>query len=97
MSALEIKDVEHIAELARLELTEGEKHLFQQQLSAILNYVEQLQEVDTETVEPTYTVLPINTVLRDDVVEFGLTREAALANTEEKEAGMFRVKAILED
>ena len=61
-------EVEHIAELARLDLTEHEKALFQDQLSAILDYAAVLQGVDTSAVPPTATVLTLRNVMRDDAV-----------------------------
>ncbi|MFA6410732.1 MAG: Asp-tRNA(Asn)/Glu-tRNA(Gln) amidotransferase subunit GatC [Candidatus Buchananbacteria bacterium] len=67
--ALSIKDVEHIAMLARLGLTEAEKEKFAGQLSSILDYFEQLKEVNTDNVEPTAQVTGLENVLRPDVVE----------------------------
>ncbi|MFA5021906.1 MAG: Asp-tRNA(Asn)/Glu-tRNA(Gln) amidotransferase subunit GatC [Patescibacteria group bacterium] len=67
--ALSKKDVEHIALLARLGLTEAEKEKFASQLSSILDYFEQLKEVNTNGVEPTAQVTGLENVLRDDVVE----------------------------
>ena len=77
---LTIAEVEHIAELARLSLTEQEKNLFQDQLSAILDYAAVLQRVDTSAVPPTATVLALRNVMRDDAVEPSLPTEDVLAN-----------------
>ena len=93
---LTIAEVEHIAELARLSLTEQEKNLFQDQLSAILDYAAVLQRVDTSAVPPTATVLALRNVMRDDAVEPSLPTEDVLANAPEAIDGYFRVKAILE-
>jgi aspartyl-tRNA(Asn)/glutamyl-tRNA(Gln) amidotransferase subunit C len=90
------EEVEHIAELAKVGLTEEEKALFQEQLSAILEYAEMLQQVDTAAIPPTATVLPLRDVMRPDEVRPSLTREDALANAPQSEDGCFRVKAILE-
>jgi len=62
------EQVEHVAKLARLEVSEDEKAMFARQLSAILTYMDQLKEVDTEGVEPTATVLPTENVWREDAV-----------------------------
>ena len=64
--SITIKDVEHVANLARLELTEEEKEQFTGQLNAILKYAEKLNELNTDDVEPTSHVLPITNVMRED-------------------------------
>jgi len=91
------KEVEHVAKLARLELSEDEKGTFTRQLSAILTYMNQLKTLDTRGVEPTMTVLPTENVLRDDEVRPSLPQERALANAPEQADGFFRVPRILED
>ena len=93
---LSLKEVEHIAELARLALTDAEKERFREQLSAILDYAARLQAIDTSAIPPTAGVLPVDTVLRDDVARPGLPPEQILANTAEQEDNMFRVPVILE-
>jgi aspartyl-tRNA(Asn)/glutamyl-tRNA(Gln) amidotransferase subunit C len=90
------KEVEHVAKLARLELSEQEKEKLTDQLSSILTYVEKLNELDTSGVEPTSHVLDINNVMRDDVAEESLTQERALANAPDKAAGHFKVPKIIE-
>lgn len=94
--ALSLEEVQHIAELAKLALTDEEKALMSEQLSDILDYVEMLQAVDTENVAPTYTVLPVDTVLRDDVARPSMPREELLANASKQDEGMFEVEVILE-
>ena len=89
-------EVEHIAELARLDLTEHEKALFQDQLSAILDYAAVLQGVDTSAVPPTATVLTLRNVMLDDVVAPSLPTEDVLANAPDGVEGYFRVQTILE-
>lgn len=89
--------VEHIAELAKLQLTDEEIDLFAGQLSAILDYAERLQAVDTETIPPTASVLPLSNVLRQDEARESLPREAALANTADQAEGQFRVEAVLDE
>jgi aspartyl-tRNA(Asn)/glutamyl-tRNA(Gln) amidotransferase subunit C len=88
--------VEHIAELAKLALTDEEKATFQEQLSAILAYAERLQRVDTSAVPPTPAVLPLRNVMREDAVEPSLAPEEALANAPDAAEGHFRVKTILD-
>ena len=91
------KEVEHVAELARLELSEDEKVTFARQLSGILNYMDQLRTLDTTGVEPTATVLPVDNIFREDEVRPSLPRDKALANAPDQAEGFFRVPRILED
>lgn len=93
---LSLKEVEHIAELARLALTDAEKERFREQLSAILDYAARLQAIDTSAIPPTASVLPVDTVLRDDVARPGLPTQEILANAPDQEDNMFRVPVILE-
>ena len=94
--ALSIEEVKHIAELARLALTEEEEQLYSEQLSAVLDYAERIQQIATDDVLPLTTVLPLDNVLREDVVEACLPSEKLLSNAPDVEAGMFRVNAVLE-
>jgi aspartyl-tRNA(Asn)/glutamyl-tRNA(Gln) amidotransferase subunit C len=89
-------EVEHIAELAKLGLSDEEKETFREQLSAILEYAERLQQLDTEAIPPTATVLPVHSVLRPDEVTPSLSPDDALANAPATEEGCFKVQAILE-
>jgi aspartyl-tRNA(Asn)/glutamyl-tRNA(Gln) amidotransferase subunit C len=90
-------DVEHVAKLARLEITEAESSAFSRQLSAILTYMEQLNRFDTTGIEPTTTVLPQTNVVREDEARPCLPVDAALANAPERENGFFVVPRILSD
>ncbi|WP_448594591.1 Asp-tRNA(Asn)/Glu-tRNA(Gln) amidotransferase subunit GatC [Thermoflexus hugenholtzii] len=90
------KEVEHIAELAKLALTEEEKNLYAEQLSAILEYFRQLQEVDTSGIPPTATVLPIRNVFRPDEPGEPMPREELLRNAPAQADGCFQVQPILE-
>jgi aspartyl-tRNA(Asn)/glutamyl-tRNA(Gln) amidotransferase subunit C len=90
------QEVEHVAKLARLELSEQEKDKLTDQLSNILTYVETLNSLDTKGVEPTSHVLDIKNVMRDDVAMQGLTQEQALANAPDKAAGHYKVPKIIE-
>jgi len=74
------EDVEHIAALAHVALSEAELALYQEQLSAILDHAAQLQELDTDAIPPTESVMPLRTVLRDDEPGPTLLLEDALAN-----------------
>lgn len=89
-------EVEHIAELAKLSLTDEEKETFREQLSAILEYAEVLQRLDTEAIPPTATVLPLRNVMVADEVGSSLPHEDVLANAPDAENGCFKVQAILE-
>jgi aspartyl-tRNA(Asn)/glutamyl-tRNA(Gln) amidotransferase subunit C len=91
-----IQDVEHVAGLARLELSQSEKEQFAQQLSAILAYADKLGELDTADVEPTSHVLPVANVMREDKVRESVTNETALRNAPDEEDGQFKVHAVLE-
>jgi aspartyl-tRNA(Asn)/glutamyl-tRNA(Gln) amidotransferase subunit C len=93
---LTLAQVEHIAELARLALSDEEKALYQEQLSAILEYAERLQAVDTSAIPPTATVLPLRSVMRADEPRDSMSREDVLANAPRAEAGCFRVQAVLD-
>jgi aspartyl-tRNA(Asn)/glutamyl-tRNA(Gln) amidotransferase subunit C len=88
--------VEHIADLAKLDLSDEEVARYQAQLSAILEHFEQLQALETEEIPPTATVLPLRSVTRADEVEEPLAREVTLKNAPEAEDGCFRVPAVLE-
>lgn len=89
------EEVLHIAHLARLELSEEEIEAYQRQLSSILEYFARLQEVDTEGIPPTASVLPPRTVLRNDEPRPGLSKEEILANAPDVTDGQFRVPPVL--
>ncbi len=93
---LSLDEVEHVAELARLGLTDEEKALFRGQLSAILDYAAVLQGVDTSAIPPTATVLPLRNVMRDDAARPSLSQEDVLANAPDARDGFFAVAAILQ-
>ncbi len=91
------QQVEHVAKLARLALTEEELNLFEGQLSAILEHAATVTKLDTEGVEPTSHSMPLMNVLRPDVVIPPIGSAAALANAPAEEDGHFRVPRILDD
>jgi aspartyl-tRNA(Asn)/glutamyl-tRNA(Gln) amidotransferase subunit C len=92
-----VDDVEHVARLARLALTEAEKTQMAAQLAAILDYIAKLSELPTEGVEPTAHAVPLRNVMRDDEVRPCLDREAMMANAPDRAGEFFRVPRILED
>jgi aspartyl-tRNA(Asn)/glutamyl-tRNA(Gln) amidotransferase subunit C len=91
--------VSHIAELAKLELTAAEIERMTQQLSAILEYAERLNALDTTAIAPTASVLPNVNVMRPDVVTPPLTREQVMENAPDTDSRreFLRVRAILEE
>ncbi|MCU5746205.1 Asp-tRNA(Asn)/Glu-tRNA(Gln) amidotransferase subunit GatC [Staphylococcus sp. SQ8-PEA] len=88
-------EVKHIANLARLEISEDETSEMQESLESILNFANQIDEAHTEDVEPTYHVLDLQNVLRDDVAKEGLPQEIALKNAKETEDGQFKVPSVM--
>ncbi|MEX1000360.1 MAG: Asp-tRNA(Asn)/Glu-tRNA(Gln) amidotransferase subunit GatC [Thermodesulfobacteriota bacterium] len=90
-------DVVKVAELARLEVTEEETAIFTEQLGNILEYIEKLNELDTDNVEPTSHVLDISTPLREDKVVKWLSIEEVLQNAPESEDDFFVVPQVIED
>lgn len=89
--------VKHVAKLANLPLTEEEEKKYSEQLSETLDYVEQLNKIDTNNVEPTHSVTGLSNVMRPDETEPSLSQEEALANAKSKENGFFKVKAIFDE
>jgi len=94
--ALSREEVEHIAELARLALSDEELALYQEQLSAILDYMQQLQRLDTAAIAPTATVLPLRSVMREDEPRPPFPHEDILANAPEPRDGCFAVPPVLD-
>ncbi|WP_342437233.1 Asp-tRNA(Asn)/Glu-tRNA(Gln) amidotransferase subunit GatC [Paenibacillus sp. FSL L8-0436] len=94
--SITVKDVQHVAKLARLQLSPEEEATFTEQMNAILQYAEKLNELDTEHVKPTTHVLQVSNVMRDDVVKESLSQEEAMLNAPEHEDGHFKVPAVLE-
>ena len=90
------KEVEHIALLARLDLTEEEKKRYQQQLSDILEHVARLQKLDTSDIGTASVVQPERARLRPDIPREGLNLQEVLENAPDEEAGRFRVPPVME-
>jgi aspartyl-tRNA(Asn)/glutamyl-tRNA(Gln) amidotransferase subunit C len=93
------EQVQHIAELAKLKLSDAEVERMTSQLSAILDHAARLQELNTDAIPPTASVLPLRNVMRDDAVAPSLPREEILANAPDKDerGEFFRVRAILKE
>ena len=90
------KDVEYAAALARLELSEEEKDKYAEQLNVILEYVNQLNDINTEGVEESSHSIPLTNVTREDVVGQSLDRVKVLKNAPEQDRGCFKVPKIIE-
>lgn len=92
---LSIKEVEHVALLARLALSEEEKERFRAQLSSILDYAGRINQLDTTRVEPTYHVLPLQNVSRPDRRGATLPRDEVFQNAPDRDGSFFKVPRIL--
>ncbi|MCY4071043.1 MAG: Asp-tRNA(Asn)/Glu-tRNA(Gln) amidotransferase subunit GatC [Chloroflexi bacterium] len=95
-SILSAEDVRAIADLARLDLSDEDVQLYQQQLSAILGYFQKLEELDTTHIDPTSSVLPLTNVLRPDLAGDALPLDDVVANAPDSDGGQFRVRAVLD-
>jgi aspartyl-tRNA(Asn)/glutamyl-tRNA(Gln) amidotransferase subunit C len=89
-------EIDHIAKLARIELTEKERGLFSQQVGDIIKYIDKLNELDTSTVEPTAHVLPMKNIFRDDKLTPSLPKEKVLQNAPSRKDDFYRVPKIIE-
>ena len=94
-SKISEKDVEHIANLARIELTEEEKRSFTEQFNTILEYFEIINDLDTEEVPPTSHVIDVTNAFREDQVRPSLAMEDVLKNASKKERGFFKAPKII--
>jgi aspartyl-tRNA(Asn)/glutamyl-tRNA(Gln) amidotransferase subunit C len=95
--AISAEQVEKVATLARLTLSDAEREQFTEQLNQILQFAEKLNELDTDHIEPTSHVLQMQNVMREDEVQPSLPREEALSNAPDQQDGMFRVPAVFEE
>jgi len=93
---LSLEEVEHIGELARLGLSDSEKEMFRDQLSAILDYAGMLDRLDTTGIPPTASAVPVDNVMRRDEVRPAFPNEEAMANAPDADTSQFRVQAVLE-
>ena len=94
--AISREEVEHVAFLARLGLTEEEKQTLQEQLSAILEHMRTLNELDTSLIPPTAQVIPLRNVMRPDEPLSSLPRDAVLQNAPDRDGDFFRVPHVLD-
>jgi aspartyl-tRNA(Asn)/glutamyl-tRNA(Gln) amidotransferase subunit C len=95
--ALTQAEVKHVTRLARMQLPPNEMEQMRVQVSAILDHIQKLQEVNVDGVFPTSQITGITSLMRPDEVTTSLTQEQVLANAPDHSEGMFRVKAIFED
>jgi aspartyl-tRNA(Asn)/glutamyl-tRNA(Gln) amidotransferase subunit C len=91
------RDVEHVARLARLDLSAAEKERMGRELDGILTYIDKLRALDTTGVEPTSHAVPVTNVMRDDVQFPSLAQSEALANAPDRQGDLFRVPKIIEE
>lgn len=97
MNAISVNDAQKLARLSAISLTDEELEVMRQELTDILSYVEQLQGVDTEGIEPTYQVHGLETVVRsDEIIDYGVEQRDLLANAPEQDAGTIVVPRVLE-
>jgi len=97
MAAITREDVQHVAHLARLHLTDDEIDRMQTQLSNILEAIETLRDVDTSQVGPTASVIALENVMREDEARPGMARDATLANAPLRDDPFLRVPTVLEE
>jgi len=95
--ALTQKDVEHIAHLARLELTPAEKEMYREQLTAVLDYAAMLNELNLDDVLPTAHAVAQHNVLREDVAEPSLPIEDVLYNAPQQQDNQFLIQSVLDE
>ena len=88
--------IEYVGILAKLDLSPEEKEEARKDMSRMLDYIDMLNELDTEGVEPMSHIFPVNNVFREDVVENGDDREKMLANAPQKKDGAFMVPKTVE-
>lgn len=97
MAGISKEDVLHVAHLARLTLSEDEAERMTKDLGNIIQFAEQLNELDTDNIPETTHVLDMKNVLREDVSHDWLTREEALKNAPEQQSGQVKVPKVFED
>ncbi|WP_249871768.1 Asp-tRNA(Asn)/Glu-tRNA(Gln) amidotransferase subunit GatC [Oceanobacillus saliphilus] len=97
MADISKEQVKHVAHLARLAVTDEEVDKLSDELSAIIDYAEQLNELDTDGIEPTTHVLDLKNIMRKDEAKEWITQEDALKNAPDHHGGQFRVPSIMAD
>ncbi|RCX16588.1 aspartyl/glutamyl-tRNA(Asn/Gln) amidotransferase subunit C [Anaerobacterium chartisolvens] len=88
--------IEHVANLARLNLSEQEKEKLTLEMASIISYVDKLNELDTEGIQPTSHVLPVQNVFREDICSQSFDRDTILSNAPSSEDGCFKVPKVVE-
>lgn len=96
MSRISSEQVKHVANLARLSISEEEAETFTKQLDAMISFAEQLNELNTDHVEPTSHVLDMKNVMREDIAQEGLSQNEVLKNTPDHQDGQVKVPSIIE-
>ncbi|MDD5595889.1 MAG: Asp-tRNA(Asn)/Glu-tRNA(Gln) amidotransferase subunit GatC [Candidatus Omnitrophica bacterium] len=96
MSIINKETVQYVAHLSRIELKEKELDLLSGQLKDILDFIDKLKEIDITNIAPTSHILPINNILREDVLKDSLPVEKTLANSPEQEGNFFVVPKVIE-
>ena len=91
------QQVRHVAKLSRLWLSDQEIHHFAEQLSVVLGYVSELNELDVADVEPMAHAMDVTNVLREDDLQWGMNEQTALANAPDKSPPFFKVPKVLGD
>lgn len=94
---ISLQEVEHVARLARLELSDADKERMRRELDGILSYIGKLRALDTEGVEPTSHAVPLTNVLRQDETRPSFPQSDMLANAPERSGDFFRVPKIIEE
>ena len=89
-------EIEYVARLARLTLSDAEKGLFTGQMAAILRYVETLNELDTDGITPTAHAVPVENAFRPDIVQPSIGINQALGNAPDRVETFFRVPPVIE-
>jgi len=97
MTRITLEQVDHVARLARLELSAADKERMRSELDGILSYIDKLRALDTRDVGPTSHAVPVTNVMRDDVERPSLPQEDMLANAPDRHRDMFRVPKIIEE
>jgi len=93
---IRVEDVKHIAQLSRLSMSDKEIEMFSGQLSSTIEYIEQLNSLDTNNIEPTSHVIPLKNVMRDDFPSASLSAKDALRNAPDCTEKFYRVPKIIE-
>lgn len=94
---LSLDQVKRVAKLANLPLELNEEEKYAEQISKILDYIDQLNKVDTNGVEPTFNVTGLDTIIREDQPQPSLSQEQALANAPKKKDNLFETKGVFKE